>query len=46
MDMVHTLTGPVFVEGAEPGDILAIELLMKLNPQTGLGWRLFRMSDY
>lgn len=27
MDMVHTLTGPVFVEGAEPGDILAVELL-------------------
>ncbi len=27
MDMVHTLTGPVFVEGAEPGDTLAIELL-------------------
>ena len=27
MDMVHTLTGPVFVEGAEPGDTLAVELL-------------------
>jgi len=27
MDLVHTLTGPVFVEGAEPGDILAVELL-------------------
>jgi len=27
MDMVHTLTGPVFVEGAEPGDTLAVEIL-------------------
>ena len=27
MDMVHTLTGPVFVEGAAPGDTLAVELL-------------------
>jgi acetamidase/formamidase len=27
MDRVHTLTGPVYVEGAEPGDILAVELL-------------------
>ena len=45
MDMVHTLTGPVFVEGAEPGDILAIELLeiepadwawMAIIPHVGL----------
>jgi len=27
MDLVHTLTGPVYVEGAEPGDILSVELL-------------------
>ena len=27
MDRVHTLTGPVFVEGARPGDTLAVELL-------------------
>ena len=27
MDRVHTLTGPVYVEGAEPGDVLAVELL-------------------
>ncbi|MGB5236972.1 MAG: acetamidase/formamidase family protein [Flavobacteriaceae bacterium] len=27
MDKVHTLTGPVYVEGAEPGDVLAVELL-------------------
>ena len=27
MDRVHTLTGPVFVEGAEPGDVLAVELI-------------------
>ena len=45
MDMVHTLTGPVFVEGAEPGDTLAIELLeiepadwawMAIIPHVGL----------
>lgn len=27
MDKVHTITGPVYVEGAEPGDVLAVELL-------------------
>jgi len=27
MDLVHTLTGPVYVDGAEPGDILSVELL-------------------
>ncbi len=26
-DLIHTLTGPVYVEGAEPGDVLAVELL-------------------
>ncbi|MFB6126854.1 MAG: acetamidase/formamidase family protein [Halolamina sp.] len=26
-DPVHPLTGPVFVEGAEPGDVLEVELL-------------------
>ena len=45
MNMVHTLTGPVFVEGAEPGDILAVELLeiapgdwgwMAIIPHVGL----------
>ena len=27
MDKVHTITGPVYVEGALPGDVLAVELL-------------------
>ena len=27
LDPVHPLTGPVYVEGAEPGDVLAVELL-------------------
>lgn len=31
MDRVHTLTGPIFVEGAQPGDVLAVELL-ELEP--------------
>ncbi len=26
-DRIHTLTGPVYVEGAEPGDVLAVDLL-------------------
>lgn len=36
MDTVHTLTGPVFVEGAEPGDTLAVELL-EIEP-ADWGW--------
>jgi acetamidase/formamidase len=36
MDMVHTLTGPVFVESAEPGDTLAVELL-EIEP-ADWGW--------
>ena len=27
LDVVHPLTGPVFVDGAEPGDLLEIEIL-------------------
>ncbi len=40
MDKVHTLTGPIYVEGAEIGDVLAVELL-DLEPGdwgwTGMG---------
>ena len=36
MNMVHTLTGPVFVEGAEPGDTLAVRLL-EIEP-ADWGW--------
>lgn len=36
MDRVHTLTGPVFVEGAEPGDVLAVRLI-ELEPDDW-GW--------
>ena len=40
MDKVHTLTGPIYVEGAEVGDVLAVELL-DLEPGdwgwTGMG---------
>jgi len=36
MDKVHTLTGPIYVEGAEVGDVLAVELL---DLETGdWGW--------
>jgi formamidase len=27
LDVVHPLTGPVYVEGAEPGDLLAVEII-------------------
>jgi acetamidase/formamidase len=36
MDRVHALTGPVYVEGAEPGDVLAVELLA-IEPEDW-GW--------
>lgn len=36
MDRVHTLTGPVHVEGAEPGDVLAVDLL-EIEP-ADWGW--------
>ncbi|MQA97517.1 MAG: acetamidase [Streptosporangiales bacterium] len=33
LDVVHPLTGPVFVEGAEPGDLLEVEIL-EVAPDT------------
>ncbi len=35
-DWIHTLTGPVYVEGAEPGDVLAVRLI-ELEP-ADWGW--------
>lgn len=35
-DRIHTLTGPVYVDGAEPGDVLAVRLL-ELEP-ADWGW--------
>ncbi len=32
LDFVHPLTGPVFVEGAEPGDLLVVDIL-EVAPQ-------------
>ena len=37
-DGVHILTGPIYVEGAEPGDMLKVEILdlkPRKNPSTG-----------
>jgi Acetamidase/Formamidase family len=37
-DGVHILTGPIYVEGAEPGDILKVEILNlrpRVNPTNG-----------
>lgn len=36
MDRVHTLTGPVYVEGATPGDVLAVRLI-EIEP-ADWGW--------
>lgn len=36
MDRVHTLTGPVYVEDAEPGDVLSVRLI-ELEP-ADWGW--------
>ena len=35
-DPIHPLTGPVYVEGAEPGDGLAVEIVSIVNK--GWGW--------
>jgi acetamidase/formamidase len=35
-DWIHTLTGPVYVEGAQPGDVLAVRLI-ELEP-ADWGW--------
>ncbi|MCZ6768281.1 MAG: acetamidase/formamidase family protein, partial [Acidobacteria bacterium] len=40
--LVHPLTGPVYVEGAEPGDILAVTLIeLEL---LGWGWTMVRQG--
>ncbi len=48
MDRVHTLTGPIYVEGAEPGDTLSVTLL-ELEPGdwgwTGMGPHFGFLSD-
>jgi acetamidase/formamidase len=33
---IHALTGPIFVDGAEPGDVLQIDVLEVVHP--GWGW--------
>jgi acetamidase/formamidase len=35
-DRIHALTGPIFVEGAEPGDVLEVEILEVAHK--GWGW--------
>ncbi|MCC7413711.1 MAG: acetamidase/formamidase family protein [Gammaproteobacteria bacterium] len=37
----HPLTGPVRVRGAEPGDVLAVEVLA-VEPRAGFGWTAIR----
>jgi formamidase len=36
LGLAHPLTGPVHVEGAEPGDVLEVELLDYGTPRTGI----------
>ena len=35
-DRIHALTGPIFVEGAEPGDVLEVDILKVAHK--GWGW--------
>ena len=35
-DRIHALTGPIFVEGAEPGDVLEVDILEVAHK--GWGW--------
>jgi len=35
-DRIHALTGPIFVEGAEPGDVLQVDVLQVAHK--GWGW--------
>ena len=35
-DRIHALTGPIFVDGAEPGDVLQIDVLEVAHK--GWGW--------
>ena len=39
-DGVHVLTGPIFVEGAEPGDLLKVEI-MDLAPRPNPAGKTF-----
>lgn len=52
-DKIHTLTGPVYVEGAAPGDVLAVRLLelepadwgwMEIHPEFGFLTGEFKRS--
>lgn len=45
-DGVHVLTGPIYVCGAEPGDVLQIDILdlkPRPNPSTG---KTYGMCEY
>src|SRR5688572_17386741 len=37
----HPMTGPIHVRGAEPGDILAVEIL-DVRPRADFGWTAIR----
>ncbi len=39
----HLLTGPIFVEGAEPGDTLQVDIL-EILPRSGYGYKVFTPS--
>ena len=43
-DGVHILTGPIYVNGAEPGDILKVEIL-NLEPRANADGKTFGVSD-
>lgn len=48
-DGVHVMTGPIYVCGAEPGDVLQIDILdlkPRANPSTGKTYGMFRLILY
>ena len=38
-EQLSVMTGPVFVEGAKPGQVLAIDVL-DIRPAQGFGWQV------
>lgn len=44
-DGVHILTGPIYVNGAEPGDILKVEIL-GLEPRANADGKTFGVSSH
>lgn len=44
VNVAHALTGPLFIEGAKPGDLLAVQI-QRIEPQPR-GYTIFRGPDF